>query len=222
MMDGARRQHMKRHGREVVDGWGAHRVVDAMTDAMSTQRDSSLTSANSDLKLRRANERDCELLWRWANDSEVRGFAFNSGPIEWEAHCAWLRSRFDDSKCSIFIVADREEAPVGQVRFDIEGMDAVVTVSIGATSRGRGYGAESIRLACGEMFERNSIERIFAYIKPANAKSQKSFAQARFVPAGPTTVHRQPALLFVLHRNAAFQAPVRTDSSSHVCEPTGT
>jgi len=43
------------------------------------------------IRLRQVTENDCELIWRWANDPDVRNSAFNSDPIPWETHKCCFR-----------------------------------------------------------------------------------------------------------------------------------
>ena len=54
----------------LVDGRGASRVCDALL--------------GRGLRMRRARESDCRLLWEWANEPGVRASAFSQRAIGWE------------------------------------------------------------------------------------------------------------------------------------------
>ncbi len=76
---------MVEKGRELVDGHGAARVVEAM--------------ALAGLRFRPVTEDDRQLLFRWANDPVVRRHSFNANAIAWEEHCAWFAAKIRDPAC---------------------------------------------------------------------------------------------------------------------------
>lgn len=100
------------------------------------------------LTVRAAGMDDAELLWRWANDPDVRRHAFHPEPIAWETHVAWLAAKLASGTARLWIFSAGDE-PVGQVRFDLEGTDAVIDISVAPDRRGCGYGrrmlAEAVR-----------------------------------------------------------------------------
>ena len=55
-----------------------------------------------------------------------------------------------------------EEQPVGQVRLDVDGAEAVISVSLASSFRGLGYGPEVIRLGVRELFKSRPVERVNA------------------------------------------------------------
>lgn len=82
---------------------------------------------------------DAGLLWRWANDRETRQNSFNTSPILYEEHVAWLSQRLGSDATRIWIFSDGD-VPVGQVRFDITGVVAEIGITVAPEQRGRGYG----------------------------------------------------------------------------------
>lgn len=161
-------------GRALVDGGGASRVVRAMTAA--------------GLQLRLVEPGDAELLWTWANEPEVRRRAFSSDPIPWEVHRAWLAQRLADPSCTFLMAMDERGQAVGQIRADLDGRDAEISISVAAGARGRGLGSALIDAATHYLFQHTNASVLHAYIKPDNAASRAAFERAGFVDTGE--VHR--------------------------------
>ena len=153
----------------------------------------------SDLRIRRATRDDCRLYWEWANDPAVRQASFSSEPIPWEAHVEWFTRRLDAPDSRLYVISDAEGEPVAQVRFEIEGACAVVSVSVAASHQGKGYGAQALTMAARELFAETAVTRIDAYIKPDNTASLRLFEKAGYQRQADTTVKGQPAVHMALH-----------------------
>jgi len=141
----------------------------------------------STIGLRPVEEGDRELLWTWANLPDVRAVSFSFDPIPWEEHCDWFRSKLADTRCRFFIVTS-EDRPVGQVRFDLDGENAVISISLDPAARGKGFGSEAIRRAVRMMEREPAVRTIHALIKNDNQPSLRAFTQAGFqrqADAGP-------------------------------------
>jgi RimJ/RimL family protein N-acetyltransferase len=123
---------------------------------------------------------DAELLWRWANDAEARRWSFHSAPIPWETHVAWLAARLADPATRIF-VAEVHSTPRAVVRFEKDDAEvAVVSILVDPDARGRGVGTRALRLSCRTAAREFGLERVDAYIKPANTASVAAFERAGF------------------------------------------
>jgi RimJ/RimL family protein N-acetyltransferase len=86
----------------------------------------SLVSKKSkEINLRLADYNDCEMLWQWVNDPDVRKASFSSEKNSWETHKAWFTDKLEDSNSYIFIALNENKQPIGQVRFDIKEIDAL-------------------------------------------------------------------------------------------------
>lgn len=134
------------------------------------------------VQLRAVEDRDCELLWEWANDAAVRASAFSGKPISWDAHTTWFRRKQADAACVMYLVLDADGCPVGQVRFDLKSEDcAEVDVSITRASRRRGCGTAALRLACRRLGKELPIRRVVAIVKSENTASLRAFKRAGFV-----------------------------------------
>jgi len=177
------RKAMSARSRELVDGYGAERVVRALQ-----------TSA---LLIRRAITADCKLLWELANDPTVRAAAFSPAAIPWEDHVVWFESKMQTATCHI-LIAEAQGAVAGQVRVD-ERPDGQgeLDVSVAREFRGAGVGSRLIDLAVGEIFASTGMSRINAYILPQNTASQRAFENAGFQKASEEQVKGHRALHYV-------------------------
>lgn len=164
--DPARRATMARRGPELVDGRGARRVVTRMRADL--------------LDLRPAGEADARLLWEWANDPVVRASSFDPRPIDWESHQAWFRGRLAQPDVRMYIAAGPGGEPLGQVRFEGDGV-AVIGLSVAKIFRGRGWGGALIDAATRRLFADTSVRTVVARIKDANAASRSAFEDGAYM-----------------------------------------
>jgi UDP-2,4-diacetamido-2,4,6-trideoxy-beta-L-altropyranose hydrolase len=181
------RATMSERARNLVDGRGAERVVAAMT-------------AGS-LRLRRAQAEDCELLFEWANDPGVRANSFSSDVISWERHREWFDKKITDPNVILYVVMGSNDCPIGQVRYDIDGLRALISISLGAGFRGKGYGGNCLSLALEELFRSTNASLVDAYVKPANESSLRMFLNAGFQRQEDTSFAGQPAVHLILEKN---------------------
>jgi len=132
------------------------------------------------LSYREADKNDARLLFKWANDAEVRGQAFNVEKISWEEHQKWLQKKMCSSNTKIFILKDGDQS-VGQVRLDWDNdQKAIIDVSIDSACRGRGYGGQGIKLISEAVVMRGLVKEIVAYVKTDNQASYRSFLKAGY------------------------------------------
>jgi UDP-2,4-diacetamido-2,4,6-trideoxy-beta-L-altropyranose hydrolase len=171
---------MSTRGRELVDGFGAGRVV--------------MRLLATGLHLRPARRTDCELIWEWANDPGTRAASFQQGPIPWEEHLRWFEGKLTSETARIYIALIDGMIPLGQVRFEIDGLNATVSVSLDGSQRGRGYGSAVIWTGCTRLFGTTQVENIDAYTKPGNVASLLAFARAGFRNLGSTNVAGNAAI----------------------------
>ena len=190
LLRGARlREALSARGRQLVDGYGADRVLMAMLGAR--------------LRLRSAQTQDARLLWRWANDAETRRMSFSSARIPWQSHLVWLDSKLRDPGCQLYVGVAADEQPVGQVRAELKGRHATISVSVDRRLRGKGYGSDLIRKAAERLLRDTRVGKIQAFAKPGNRASLSAFERAGFRMAGRTRVAGQEAIRMEMHRRLA-------------------
>ena len=182
-----RRLCMSAVGRKMTDGRGAERVADYMQGTR--------------FKLRPVTDADCEVVWKWANDAKVRSGSFCSEPIEWGDHVRWFGSRMNDPHCVFQMIVDDTETQVGQLRHEIRGSEAVVSIGLAETYRGKGLGSRVLRAGGESLFESTDVEVIHAYIKTDNDASERAFLKAGFVRLADEPLEGQSAAHLVLRRS---------------------
>lgn len=160
------RSSMSARGRDLIDGNGAREVVRVL-------RQDCLT-------FRKARQSDCGLVWKWANERTTREVSFSAESIGWEEHVCWFDKKMADDTHFFYILLNGDNEPVGQVRFALNGSQAVISMSIASQFRGRGYGSRGIRITTEDLFSRTGITTVRAHIKRTNEKSVKAFQSAGF------------------------------------------
>jgi UDP-2,4-diacetamido-2,4,6-trideoxy-beta-L-altropyranose hydrolase len=173
-------------GRNLVDGRGSERVVAFL----------------SGLNLRRTVESDCEMFWEWANDPETRTASFHGHAISWKEHAEWFRAKLCDPKAILYTATNKEGLPLGEVRYQMEGKRAVLSISLGSRFRGCGWGQRILAVAVDRLFEDSEIEFIDAFVKPTNEASLKLFAGAGFQRFKSEVIEGQEGIRFELRRSA--------------------
>ncbi|WP_167483104.1 GNAT family N-acetyltransferase [Leptospira noumeaensis] len=136
-----------------------------------------------DFHLRPVSISDCELLFGWVNEPEVRKNSFDSKPIEWKNHLVWFENKIKD-KNSIILILESEKKPIGQIRFDKENKTKTYRIdfSVDARYRGKGLGNHIIKLGC-EYLENQLLKNkisLIGEVKTENIASQKSFLSNGF------------------------------------------
>jgi UDP-2,4-diacetamido-2,4,6-trideoxy-beta-L-altropyranose hydrolase len=180
------RVSLSQRSRELVDGEGAERVAAAIQ--------------GDDLRLRRIREKDCRQLWEWANDPEVRPVSFATEAIPWERHLEWFNSKLRDPNAVLYLVVDGAAIPAGQVRFQIGGTRAAVSISLAPPFRGKGYGSAVLAMATEDLFRTSAVKEIDAYVKPNNAASIRLFVRAGYTRERIETINGQQAVHFVFKK----------------------
>ena len=145
------------------------------------------------INLRRVSAKDCKLIWQWANDPEVRAVSFSSDSISFENHEQWFESKMNDPNCHFYVAENSQHEAVGQVRFDLNGHQATISISLAPRFRGQGYGSMLIQLASQRTLEVSNVDVIHAYVKKENPVSLKAFQKAGFKILKDTFVKAQPA-----------------------------
>lgn len=161
--------------RLLMDGEGASRVVASM-------------KRRHTIALRAADWSDCDKIFQWINDLQVRRYSFSTAPITIDEHRSWYEDRLNDPASMILIATDADDRPLGQIRFLMEDGEATVSVMLDETARGCGLGQELIRRGTGRLFALTDTARVRALVKPENRASIQAFTSAKFreVPDSPT------------------------------------
>lgn len=131
------------------------------------------------LSCRDARMSDVDLLWRWANDAETRRNAFRKGPIPYDDHVDWLRRRLESETTRIWVFRDGD-VPVGQVRFDLSGDVAEISIAVAPEQRGRGYGTAMLAEVIRRFGANHRKLRLRARVLGHNERSLRMFGACGF------------------------------------------
>ncbi len=134
----------------------------------------------NNITLREVTCLDRELIWHWANDKETRKASYSQAHISWDEHIRWFDSVYRQKNHRFYIANNGSKTPVGQIRFAIDGKDAIVSFSVDPESRRRGYGKDILIKAAKILFNETNIEQISAYVKSENEASLMVFQKAGF------------------------------------------
>ncbi|MUM76957.1 UDP-2,4-diacetamido-2,4,6-trideoxy-beta-L-altropyranose hydrolase [Pseudodesulfovibrio sp. F-1] len=161
-----RRQVMSEAGMRAIDGCGALRVADHLYC--------------TGLRLRPATQDDCQRTLDWRNRPDIRAQSFSNDRIAPKDHARWFAGKLNEPSCHLFIAEDDQGTPVGQFRFDLDGDEALVSLSTAPDRTGRGIGTAMTRLACQWLARNVPSARAVARVKPDNAASLSMFAKVGF------------------------------------------
>lgn len=171
------RRELSEKMRALIDGKGAVRVVDAL--------------ACHGLQFRLVQKSDCRQVFGWINDPDVRLQSFQQSPIPLEEHKNWFFSVFSNPNMVYYIALDKNDNPVGQARFDIDGQEAVISILLDNKYRGRSMGVDLIRQTTKKFFNENSVNTVTAYVKCSNIISYNAFIRAGYRDIGIITIKGQ-------------------------------
>ena len=150
----------------LVDGHGAQRVTNSMLAA--------------DMTLRRARHEDCIDILNWRNHPEIRRFSSDTGEIAPEAHLMWFARKLADPSCE-FLIGELNGNPVGVIRYDVRGHEAVVSIYLVPGRQGRGLGKALLRKGRAWLSgARPEIRRVSAEILKENLRSALAFEASGF------------------------------------------
>jgi RimJ/RimL family protein N-acetyltransferase len=113
-------------------------------------------------------------MFDWANDADVRAASFQTRPIGWDEHVAWLRDKLADARARIWL-GEVGGKPAGIVRFQLRGKRATISVSVGAEWRGTGIGTRLIGAGSWRLLAEGRVASIDAWVRPDNATSLRAF-----------------------------------------------
>ena len=131
------------------------------------------------ISLRKVNIKDEDLLFHWANDSDVRKLSFNKKSITLDRHKTWFKQKLSDKNVLIWILED-ENSPAGMVRLEKEGDIILLNYLIAPDYRGKKLASKMLKMAMVELNNYWRNVNVLAYTLPENIASIKSLENAGF------------------------------------------
>jgi RimJ/RimL family protein N-acetyltransferase len=161
----ALRSRMERVDLEpLVDGYGTKRVAEFLWP-----------SAREQLRLRRARPHDAEQFFVWRNDPDARAMSFDQSEILWSAHLEWFTRKLADYDTLMYVL-EVDGLPVGQIRFDFEAKEAVLSYGLDCLVRGRGWSSSLITAGMNELARLRPVS-VRAVVRSENGASRKAFTR---------------------------------------------
>lgn len=130
------------------------------------------------LSIRKVEGKDCKKLFHWANDPQTRQNSLNSNEIDYETHVKWFENKLKDENSHLYICY-KDYEDIALVRFEIKEDQWFVSIVVDPSSRGKGYGKETLAMGLGE-FAKLYDKELFAQIKEDNIGSIKIFESNDF------------------------------------------
>lgn len=181
------RKEKEKTGKILVDGLGAIRIAKYCIKKY----------LDKDFILRKAEMKDMFDIYELSNDLDVRKNSFSPDKIELENHRIWFLSKLKSENC-FFLVAEIDNSFIGQVRFDINDSEAIISISIMKQYRGLGLGKLITQRALKLfLLENPCILYVKAYVKKGNMHSARLFESTGFQFVKETTIKGQDALEYL-------------------------
>ena len=133
----------------------------------------------NDLKLRLVTPEDKEMLLAWANDPVVRYQAINQHEITIDEHSKWIYQHLNDPNTRMWIL-EYNGIPAGQIRWDLNGKEAILDYSISDAFRGKGLGKVILKRGIDEVRKIWAGISLIAEVKEKNISSIKMVTAAGF------------------------------------------
>lgn len=153
-------------GIERVDCLGAQRIVGRLFPPV--------------VRLRKATMEDCDSLYQWRNDEVTRRYIFDPAPIFLEEHRKWFVASLENHN-RVLLIGESNGKPVGVLRYDISGSNALISVYLVPGTQGQGIGTQLIR--AGSLWLKENIPQIRtidAEVMSHNVPSIKAFINAGY------------------------------------------
>lgn len=151
----------------------------ATVDANGAQRVAGMLSPPQ-ITIRRVVNDDCDSIYEWRNAEETRRYIFNDKQIPLEAHRNWFQSTLKNPD-RVLLIGEIDNKPVGVLRYDFFGNEALISVYLVPGGQGKGIGSQLIR--SGSQWIKvnySNIKSINAEIFKENVSSLRAFESAGY------------------------------------------
>jgi len=125
-------------------------------------------------RLRPVVKEDLMITYEWAIDQSIRKYALSKHQITFEEHSTWFNSKLKDTNC-IFFIAEIDQRPVGSIRFDREGDEAVISYLISPELHGKGLGKRILHEGVKSFFEIDEATVVKGTVLAENVASIRIF-----------------------------------------------
>lgn len=137
---------------------------------------------SNDIELRYAHADDSEALLEWRNDGGTIEASLEGAPVERDDHERWFSASLVNPLRTIYIARTiASETRVGMCRFDRDDTEALISINVAPSARGRGLGIVILTRAL-ERFHGDcpEVRVVRATVKTTNEASVRLFTHAGF------------------------------------------
>ncbi|WP_319369900.1 GNAT family N-acetyltransferase [uncultured Ilyobacter sp.] len=132
--------------------------------------------------LRRAEESDISEIYEHLHRDYVKKYFAENENREWENHKKWYKFLINSPYFLLYILEDLDGKFLGQLKFELDGETAIVSIYMSKSGRGLGMGKKAILKGMKELtLSCENIEIVLAYILEENEASIKTFEKAGFL-----------------------------------------
>jgi len=157
---------------QCCDGKGAHRVSTEVIKPNDAEQ----------VQLTLATLADCESIFQWQSDKNLRRFFKQPAIPTWEEHSKWFENNLSNSSSSLYVIRSNDTA-VGTLRLDQQLKNEYeVSILIKPTAQGKGFGLQALNQL--PILIENGM--FFADIHKDNISSHNIFLKAGFSSILPT------------------------------------
>ncbi len=151
----------------IIDTQGNKRIIDELIGPY--------------ISIRIVQPDDVKNVFELSNKEYVRQYSINKNLIKWEDHINWFKNTINREDVEFYIVCDSDSNFLGQVRFNIEHSDAIISISLCESIKGKGLGKIILYKSIHKVLSINdNIQRVIAFISKENIASKKLFEGAGF------------------------------------------
>ena len=166
MENGYLRHFISANSMSAVDGRGAARVAGCLE--------------HGEIQIRSARQDDSRALFEWRNHPSVRAGSRDSEVIPWEIHERWFAAVMN-SPDRLLLLGHQGVVPLGVVRFDIQGLEAEVSIYRVPGGSQLGRGRDLLQSAEQWLFvNRPDVFAVRAHILGSNDQSRRLFTEAGY------------------------------------------
>lgn len=130
----------------------------------------------NDFELVKIKKEDCDLVYRWANDLEVRKNSFSSEIISYDEHVEWFNKKMLSEDTEMYLFKNNT-IPVGMLRLEKQSENLkLINYSIDKHYRKVGLGTELLKQTKNLFSDITLIGKV----KKANISSTKAFENSDY------------------------------------------
>ncbi len=130
--------------------------------------------------LKKSIIKDAKFLFVLRNKPYVYKNSGTPRPVEWQEHIDWLGKVLSGEANKELFIVKFEEKSIGQVRFDYNNSQVIVSVSLLKEFQGRGIAFLALQKAIKRISKERKVKAFLAEIHQENIASQKLFKKLGF------------------------------------------